>query len=106
MPPKRDNKPRNSFLNFDALILFCTFICANGVAFAIRQDMAVLMATPTIFVMHQVGLIGKKTVVLVFAIGLAWLAYLQTESFYILAVHSIFYLGILLITQEISITFI
>ncbi|CAL1537890.1 unnamed protein product [Lymnaea stagnalis] len=98
--PQRKEKSTLLAINLESIALLVTFICVNAVAFTIKPDVAAMMIVPNIFVLFLVDLVGRSITATMFVLAPALMAVYNTETFYILAVHSIFYLAILLHVAE------
>ncbi|KAI8798155.1 hypothetical protein BgiMline_022404 [Biomphalaria glabrata] len=81
-------------LTFERVALLFSFFFVNLAAFAISAELACLILVPnTIFLMHA-GLVCRLITLGIFFITPAILSMYSLEAFYVLSIHSIFYVAV------------
>ncbi|KAH9523315.1 hypothetical protein Btru_066372 [Bulinus truncatus] len=83
-------------VSFELMALFLTFLFANMAAFVIRADMASLLVVPNMVFLMQSGLVSTWVTLMTFLAMPVVLYLYSLEAFYVLTIHSVFYVAIVM----------
>ncbi|GFN88108.1 hypothetical protein PoB_001461400 [Plakobranchus ocellatus] len=98
-PRLEDSALKKRALQFlSSLWLPLCFTGINAVCYAIDPASAALMMASSTFLLHHMGMAGRQLTILVSLVGCAGLLVYGSDAVYIMAVHTLYYLAISMVT--------